>query len=186
MYVFSLSIMQCSSWCVFALHTYPCAPCTFIIYTFCSLTFIIYSLASNSSASQHRLCFPVVQAYSSWFPDSGAINHLTNVVPAPQVTTSYTVPGKVLVVNESYLQIFVICSSVVPTDNKHLMLNNMLYTLCVTKKFLCVCQFSKDNQVYIEFHACYCLIRESISHRVLLKGFEYGGLYKLICLVFLL
>lgn len=58
-------------------------------------------------------------------------------------------------------------------------MNNMLYTSCVTKNLLSMSQFSKDNQVYFEFHVSHCIVKGSISHRTLLKGFEFGGLYKI-------
>lgn len=92
------------------------------------------------------------------------------------MTTSYTGPGKVLFGNGSCLQISAICSLVIPTDNKHLMLNIMLYTPCVTNNFLSMSRFSKDNLVYFEFYASYNLVKDFISHHVLLKGFESGGL----------
>lgn len=59
------------------------------------------------------------------------------------------------------------------------MLHNMLYTLCVTKKFLSVSQFLKDSQIYFEFHASHCLVKDSILHRVLFCGLESGGLNQL-------
>lgn len=68
---------------------------------------------------------------------------------------------------------------VVPTADKHLMLNNMLYMPYVTKNLLSVSPFSKDNQVYFEFHVSHCLIKDSISHHVLLCDLESGGLYRL-------
>lgn len=37
-------------------------------------------------------------------------------------------------------------------------------------------RFSKDNLVYFEFYASYNLVKDFISHHVLLKGFESGGL----------
>jgi len=115
----------------------------------------------------------------SWFPDSGATNHLTNAQPFQNMTSPYSGPGKVLVGNGSTLDISAIGSSTLPSTGKPLLLNNLLYTPAVTKNLLSVSQFSKDNQVYFEFHPSHCLIKDSLSNKVLLKGYESGGLYRL-------
>lgn len=147
-------------------------------------TFVATSSVSSSHQT-HTLqaniaCVsPVVQAYSCWFPDSGANNHLTNALPNPQVTTTYSGSSKVFVGNGSSLHISATGSSLVPTHNINLQLSNMLYTHCVTKNLLFVSQSSKDNNVFFEFHDTHCLVKNSVSHRVLLKVLEPGGLYKL-------
>lgn len=61
-----------------------------------------------------------------------------NASPAPQMTTPYIGPGKVLVGNGPTLHISAIGSSVIPTHSKPLHLHNMLYTHCVTKNLLYV------------------------------------------------
>lgn len=88
----------------------------------------------------------VVQTDSSWFLDSRATNHLTSVAPLQQVITVYTGPGKSLIGNGYSLHILAIRSFIISIDSRHLILNNMLYTHCVTKKnyFLC---FSSPRKI---------------------------------------
>lgn len=121
----------------------------------------------------------LVQTDASWYPDSGATNHLTNASPVSSMTTTYTGPGKVLVGNGTALRMSTIGNLVIPTQSRTLNLQNMLHIPCVTNNVLFVSQFAKDNQVYVEFHDSYCLMKDSMSHRVLLRGFESNGLYKL-------
>lgn len=63
--------------------------------------------------------------------------------------------------------------------DKHLRLNNMVYTMYVTKHLLYVSHFSKDIHVYFEFRATHCLVKDSNSNCVMLRGLESGGLYRL-------
>lgn len=138
------------------------------------------SVQSSVSPQANIVCVsPVIQVDSNWYPDSDATNHLTHDTQIPKVTTTYTCLGKVLVKNGFSLRISAIGSSIIPTDSKQLFLNNMLYTPCVTKNLLSMSQFANENQVYFEFHASHCLVKYYVSHRVLLKGFEFNGLYKL-------
>lgn len=60
---------------------------------------------------------PVVQAYTSRFPDYGASNHLTNVAPNPHVTTQYTGAGNVLVGNGSSLHMLLLPQLCLQLDN---------------------------------------------------------------------
>lgn len=80
----------------------------------------------------------IVHDDANWYPDSGATNHLTNASLIPQLTTTYTGSGKVLAGNGSSLNISAISSSVIHTQSKQLMLNNMLYTPNVTNNLLSV------------------------------------------------
>lgn len=112
----------------------------------------------------------VVQADSSWFPDYGATNKLTNATPQPHTSTLYAAAGMVHVGNGSTLQISAIGSSIVPTDSRHLHLHNMLYTPDVTNNLIYVSKFSMDNKVYFVFHSTHCLINDSISNLGSIKG----------------
>lgn len=136
-------------------------------------------LASLSVPSSHQLhtpqaniacASPVAQEDSCWFPDSSATTHLTNTPPNPHVNTPYSGSDKVIVGNGLSLHISATGSSLIPTHHKNLQLNNMLYTPFGTKNLLFVSYFSKDNKVFFEFHVEHCLVKDSVYHRVLLKG----------------
>lgn len=91
---------------------------------------------------------PIIQPDTSWFPNSGATNHLTNASPSAHHTCiSYTCKGNVVVSNESSLNIFAIGSTIFPTDSRHL--HDMIYTPNVTKNILSVSRFAKDNNLYL-------------------------------------
>lgn len=68
----------------------------------------------NPHFQENVVCLShVVKIEVGWFPDSRATNHLTNATHALHLTTSYTVPCKVLAGNGFYLHIFAIGSYVV-------------------------------------------------------------------------
>lgn len=77
-------------------------------------------------------------------------------------------------------------SSVFPSPlkpHKTLSLNKLLHVLDITKNLLSVSQFAKDNTVFFEFHADYCVVKSQDTKEVLLRG-SVGpdGLYTFPCL----
>lgn len=101
------------------------------------------SVISNPQAHMVSVA-PVVQHDSSWFPDSGATNHLTNASPSSyNACVPYNSQGKVTVGNGSSLNISIIGSAVIPRDvhttsinSRRLILHNILSTPSVKKKSL--------------------------------------------------
>lgn len=65
------------------------------------------------------------------------------------------------------------------TSAKPLVLHILLYTPQITKNLVYVSLFTKDNQVFFEFHPSYCIVRDAVSKEVLLRGSKSDGLYKL-------
>lgn len=102
----------------------------------------------NGSVDHHSACpqaniasfTPIVENDASWFPDSGATNHLTNAYPSPHHTcVPCTGQAKLVVVMDgSSLNIYVIGSTIIPFVSRYLHLHNMIYTSCVIKIYICV------------------------------------------------
>lgn len=81
----------------------------------------------------------VVQNNARWFPNSGETTHLTNASPSSHHTcVPYTRQGKVVVDNGTSLNIYVVGSTVIPSACRQLLLQNMLFTLCLTKSLIFV------------------------------------------------
>lgn len=50
-----------------------------------------------------------------------------------------------------------------------LLLNNILFLPQITKNLLSISQFTKDNNVSIEFNSNSCFVKDKLSHKILLK-----------------
>lgn len=108
------------------------------------------------------------------------MNHLTNASPfSHHACVPYTSQSKVVFGIGFSHNSFVVGSALITSDTMQLILHDMLYSTRVTKNLFSVSNFAKDNKVYVEFHASHCVIRDSISHKVLLRENEISGLYKL-------
>lgn len=64
------------------------------------------------------------------------------------------------------------------SKNKQLQLNNILYTLAITKNLQSFSQFAKDNSVFFEFHSTHCYVKDSITKEVVMQGVQRDGLYQ--------
>lgn len=91
----------------------------------------------------------------AWYLDSGATNHFTQGPPPGTRTQPYLGIGKVKIHNGSYIDRNSIGISVINTAAKPLILHNLLYTPKQTKHLVSVSQFTKDNEVFFEFHLTY-------------------------------
>lgn len=56
-------------------------------------------------------------------------------------------------------------------------LKDMLYVLDIIKNLLSVSKFTRDSDVYFEFHPLICFVKDSRTWEVLLEGKLKQGLY---------
>ncbi|KAG8474391.1 hypothetical protein CXB51_033766 [Gossypium anomalum] len=68
--------------------------------------------------------------------------------------------------------------TVLPTPNKVLHLSNVLCVPSIQKNLMSVSQFASDNNVFFEFHPMYCVIKDTQTHEVLMRGRFRDGLYQ--------
>ena len=62
---------------------------------------------------------------------------------------------------------------------KPFLLNNIPHVSYITKNLLSISQFTKDNNVLIEFYNDYCLIKDKALKKILLEGALRNVLYQL-------
>ncbi|KAL4296766.1 hypothetical protein GQ457_12G008730 [Hibiscus cannabinus] len=129
--------------------------------------------------SQAFIATPEVLDDNAWYPDSGATHHLTKDVHNLQPETVSPTSGAVQVGNGNKLFIKYLGQSTFLNSDKHLCLNNVLYAPGITKNLLSVSKFTQDNQASLEFYPTFCQARALSTGRVLFKGYEKNGLYKL-------
>ena len=136
------------------------------------------STSQNSNATAF-IASPETVNCPSWYVDSGATNHITADLNNLHVKDDYKGKGKIVVGNGHSLLISHIGSSQISSCAKPLLLNNILYAPAITKNLLSVSQITRDNHVFAEFHADYCLLKDKTTRKVLLRGRLKDGLYQL-------
>ncbi|KAL4291628.1 hypothetical protein GQ457_14G026100 [Hibiscus cannabinus] len=113
-----------------------------------------------------------------WFVDSGASHHVSPDSSKLVDGVEYSGPGKLIVGNGMHIGISRIGqSSLLSTSSRTLRLNNVLHVPSITKNLVSVSKLARDNNVFLEFHARSCVVRDEGTGAVLLTGDEVDGLY---------
>ena len=119
---------------------------------------------------------------TSWYPDSGATNHISNDLSNLNISSEYHGGKQLILGNGSSVDIdHVGESSICPVSSqcsKPLFLKNLLHVPAITKNLLSVSQFARDNGVFFEFHSTHCLVKDQDSQQTILKGSLDQGLYR--------
>uniref|UniRef100_A0A803PMV3 Retrovirus-related Pol polyprotein from transposon TNT 1-94-like beta-barrel domain-containing protein n=1 Tax=Cannabis sativa TaxID=3483 RepID=A0A803PMV3_CANSA len=117
----------------------------------------------------------------AWYLDSGATHHISNTSETLTNSKDYKGKAKVVVGNGSNLSINKIGCSSIPTKfpHKSLLLKDILHVPSLTKNLLSISQFTKHNNVTIEFDDVCCLVKDKNTKQALLRGTLTEGLYRL-------
>lgn len=114
---------------------------------------------------------------ASWYPDSGASNHVCRDASALQDSSSYFSKSSFLMGDGTPAPISSFGTCVLSTSSKLLRLSSVLCVPKISKNLLSVSQFAKENNVYFEFHPTYCVVKDIVTRETLLKGHIRDGLY---------
>lgn len=114
-----------------------------------------------------------------WYLDSGATDHVTKYLV--NFSSFFPCNGRQVVrlANGSSLQIEHTGSSHLIFGNRCCILRKLLHVPDMTKNFLSVSQFTKDNDIFFEFHALSCYIKDRQSGEIISVGEMFGGLYRI-------
>ena len=117
----------------------------------------------------------------NWYVDSGATNHVTSDLQNLSIQQDYKGKGKLTVGNGSQLNISHIGDIFLHSSSsqKPLILHNTLHVPDITKNLISISQFTKDNNVVIEFFSDCCLVKDKATKITLLEGVLKKGLYQL-------
>ncbi|XP_038895842.1 uncharacterized protein LOC120084010 [Benincasa hispida] len=110
---------------------------------------------------------------------SGASTHVTSNPTFLHSPTTYTCTDKVIVDNGTPLNISQYGSSTLLTNSGVLSLFNILYVPEIVKILVSVSKLAKDNNILVEFHVDFCVVKDKESGVALLKGKLKDGLYQL-------
>ncbi|KAF8403163.1 hypothetical protein HHK36_011260 [Tetracentron sinense] len=115
-----------------------------------------------------------------WYPDSGATNHITSDLANLSLHSEYTGNDSMKVGDGTGLPIQHIGNSSLHTTSSTFHLNDILHVPSITKNLLSVHRFTRDNNVFFEFHPNHFYIKDRRSGKLLFQGTSKGGLYQLI------
>ncbi|GAA0157982.1 transmembrane signal receptor [Lithospermum erythrorhizon] len=139
----------------------------------------VQSSSNDSSSKTALIATPSTIQDPSWYIDSGATNHITADLNNLSLYHDYHGSDKISVGNGQTLPInHTGKTSISAYPNKYVHLNNILHVPQITKNLLSVSQLAADNNVYLEFHAGHCFVKD-LQGRILLQGKLDQGLYRL-------
>ncbi|KAK4424666.1 Retrovirus-related Pol polyprotein from transposon RE1, partial [Sesamum alatum] len=113
----------------------------------------------------------------NWYSDTGATDHITSDLDRLALRDRYHGDEQVQVGNGAGLQILHIGHSSINTTTRPLALRNILHVPDISKHLLSVHKFSRDNDVFFEFHPWHFSIKDRKSKTSLLEGRCESGLY---------
>lgn len=129
-----------------------------------------------SSTSSSNATSP---ASSIWYPDSGASHHLTAQLQHLHLQAPYTGDDRVLMGNGAGLPILHTGSSAFNNLSTTFHLPHILQVPGITKNLLSVQQFTRENNVSMEFFPHLVVIKDQDTGKILHQGRSKNGLYQL-------
>ncbi|KAK8299391.1 hypothetical protein V6Z11_D05G319800 [Gossypium hirsutum] len=142
-------------------------------------------LGSHINSAQYRVSgdgsdslVPGSIGTSSWYPDSGASNHVCRDSSALHNVVPYSGTSSILISDGTPAMISSVGQGVLPTRSRLLRLSNVLCVPAIRKNLLSVSQFATDNGVFFEFHSTYCVIKDNVTQEILMTGRIHYGLYQ--------
>jgi hypothetical protein len=114
---------------------------------------------------------------TNWYNDTGATDHITSDLDRLTVRERYNGGEQVQVGNGAGLQILHIGHSSIESNDRALALRDVLHVPNITKNLLSVHKFTRDNDLFFEFHPWSFLVKDSNTRSKLLEGRCEGGLY---------
>jgi hypothetical protein len=115
----------------------------------------------------------------AWYTDSGSTDHITGELDRLTMHDPYTGTDQIHAANGSDMAITRIGTSLIPTSDRDLVLNNVLHVPATHKNLISVHHFTLDNNTFIEFHPYFFFIKDKKTKKVLLHGPCKGGIYPL-------
>jgi hypothetical protein len=114
---------------------------------------------------------------TNWYTDIEAIKQIITVeLDKPAVKDRYTGQERVHTANGLGMSISYTGHSTLHTPYHHILLNRVLHVTRKKKRHIYVHKLT-SNQVYLEYHPHYFLVKDQTSKKVLLQGRCKNGLY---------
>jgi hypothetical protein len=115
----------------------------------------------------------------SWYTDTGATDHITGELDKLAVYDRYNGTDQIHTASGAGMNIRHIGYSSIHTPGRNLHLHKILHVPQTSKNLVSVHRLTTDNNVFIEFHPNFFLIKDQATKQVLLRGPCERGLYPL-------
>jgi hypothetical protein len=125
---------------------------------------------ANASTSSYQLD-------PSWYADSVATDHITGDLDKLTAWENYGDHDQVHTANGSGMAIQHIGQSMVTNPSRQILLKNVLHVPQATKSIASVHKLITDNDVFLELHSTFFLMKDRLTIRPLLHGRCRNGLY---------
>jgi hypothetical protein len=116
---------------------------------------------------------------TNWYADSGASHHITGELEKLTTREKYGRCDQVHNANGAGMNISNIGHATLHTPNRDLHLKNILHVPKAHKIFASVHRINSDNNVFLEFHPNFFLVKDRETKTTLHQGRCEGGLYPL-------
>ena len=113
----------------------------------------------------------------NWLLDSAASHNITGAFSNLSIHSEYDGTDEVILRDGSGLAVSRIGSLAVHSPHRTFTLRDTLCVLNLCKNLISVHHLTKQNNVFIEFHPFYFLVKDKISGAILLKGACNNGIY---------
>ncbi|TXG55646.1 hypothetical protein EZV62_020902 [Acer yangbiense] len=135
---------------------------------------------SNANSPSVFVATPETVDDTTWYADSGATNHVTNDAGNLDLKSNYRGDESLMVGNGKQLDISHVGLKSLPSLTKHsIILKQVLHVPEIRKNLLSVSRLVNDNDVFIEFHANCCFVKDKLTRMEVLRGRLKNGLYQL-------
>ncbi|KAJ0099019.1 hypothetical protein Patl1_20608 [Pistacia atlantica] len=114
-----------------------------------------------------------------WIIDSGASHIITGDLANLSVHSEYDGTDEVVIGDGSGLHVSHVGSLVINSPTRTFYLNDTLWVPNIRKNLISVHHFTSRNNVFLEFHPLFFLVKDKITGVVLLKGVYENGVYTL-------
>ena len=112
-----------------------------------------------------------------WLIDSAASHNMTTDLSNLSINYEYDGTDEVVIGDGSGLPVSHIGSLSLASSNHVFHLRDTLFVPKIQKNLISVHHFTKHNNVYLEFHPTYFLVKDQITGAILLKGECEDGVY---------
>jgi histone deacetylase 1/2 len=136
---------------------------------------ITHGGAHANQAGVHGGHTPPYALDPGWYADSGATDHLTSELDKLSLKERYGGKDKVHTADGSGMHIYY---STIQNSSRPLHLRDVLHVPSVTRNLLSIPRFTRDNNVFFEFHPWYFFVKDRDTRKILLRGGVRGGLYR--------
>ena len=116
----------------------------------------------------------------SWYPNSGAVHHLTSNQSNLLTGSKYSGTNQVYIGNGIGMSIHHIGHSLLQSivSNKTFKVHDLMHVPEITKNLISISKFAKDNNVYFEFYPTMCCVKSQINKETFLQGRLVNGVYQ--------